>query len=428
MKKSWIDVHPSSDFSIHNIPFSVCTTEDNEEKRVCTAIGDYIVDLAVLETAGLFVDITKVELFHEETVNRLIAQGKPVWAAIRTKIQSLLSDEASPLKNNKLLRENSLYLATDVTLHLPLKVGDYTDFYTSKNHAENVGSIFRGPENALMPNWTHMPIGYHGRASSIVVSGTDIVRPSGQIKPPTVEQPFFSPCKQLDYELEMGIIVGRENALGQPVSIEEAEDYLFGMVLLNDWSARDIQAFEYQPLGPFLAKNFATSISPWIVTMDALAQFKTAGIEREHELLPYLQQPTFTTYDINLSVDIKTPKLSKAETIAQTNYKYLYWSAEQMVAHHTVSGCSLKVGDLFGTGTVSGTEKSTRGCLLELTWRGTEPVQLSSGEERNWLEDGDEIVITGYCENNDIRIGFGQVSGKIEPAYKFKHQIEKMKV
>jgi fumarylacetoacetase len=424
--KSWIDVHSSSDFSINNIPFSVCTTKDNEQKRVCTAIGDYIVDLAVLESAGLFADITTVELFQEETVNKLIAQGKPVWKAIRTKIQSLLSDESSPLKNDESLRNNALHLATDATLHLPLKIGDYTDFYASRNHAENVGSIFRGPDNALMPNWTRMPIGYHGRASSIVASGTSIVRPSGQIKPPIANEPFFSPSLQLDYELEMGFVVGGENKLGQPVSIEEAEDYLFGMVLLNDWSARDIQAFEYQPLGPFLSKNFTTSIAPWIITMDALEPFKTAGVEREHELMPYLQQPSFMTYDIELSVGIKTPKLTEPETIAQTNYKYLYWSAEQMVAHHTVNGCALKVGDLFGSGTISGPEKNNRGCLLELTWRGTDPVQLSSGEERSWLQDGDELVMSGYCEKDGIRIGFGQVSGKIEPAYKFKHQQEKI--
>lgn len=428
MTKSWIDVHPSSDFSINNIPFSVCTTNDNEQKRVCTAIGDYIVDLAVLESAGLFADITTVELFQEETVNKLIAQGRPVWKAIRTKIQTLLSDESSPLKSDESLRNNALHLATDATLHLPLKIGDYTDFYASRNHAENVGSIFRGPDNALMPNWTRMPIGYHGRASSIVASGTSIVRPSGQIKPPTASEPFFSPSLQLDYELEMGFVIGGENKLGQPVSIEEAEDYLFGMVLLNDWSARDIQAFEYQPLGPFLSKNFTTSIAPWIITMDALEPFKTAGVEREHELLPYLQQPLFMTYDIELSVGIKTSKLTEPETIAQTNYKYLYWSAEQMVAHHTVNGCALKVGDLFGSGTISGPEKNNRGCLLELTWRGTDPVQLSSGEERSWLQDGDELVMSGHCEKDGIRIGFGQVSGKIEPAYKFKHQQEKINV
>lgn len=417
--ETWLHVDKASDFTIHNIPFGVCSTNDNASKRVVTALGNYVIDLAVLEEANLFDGLLTERVFDQETVNGFISQGKNVWSKVRKQIQSLFSDTQSPLKNDEQLQQRAIYNRQDVIMHQPLKINDYTDFYASKYHAENVGTMFRGPENALMPNWTHLPIAYHGRASSIIVSGTPVKRPSSQIKLPSEDLPIFSPTRQFDYELEMGIVIGNHNQLGEPVSVSEAKDYLFGMVLLNDWSARDIQAFEYQPLGPFLAKNFSTSISPWIITFEALEPFRTPGTEREHEVLPYLQEGVFETYDIQLDISLKTEKLDRPELIASSNFKYLYWSAEQMVAHHTVNGCALQVGDLFGTGTISGPSKSEYGSLLELTWRGKEPIELSSGEQRVWLEDGDELIMKGYCEKDGIRIGFGEVTGVIEPAHTF---------
>ena len=417
--EAWLHVDNTSDFTIHNIPFGIGSTGEDSTKFVVTAIGNYVINLAVLEEENLFDRLLTERVFNQDTVNAFISQGKDVWSKVRKQIQFLLSNTQSPLKNDEQLQQRAIFNRQEITMHQPLKINDYTDFYASKHHAVNVGTIFRGPDNALMPNWTHLPIAYHGRASSIIASGTPVKRPSSQIKLPNENLPIFSPTRQFDYELEMGIVIGNHNRLGEPVSVNEAKDYLFGMVLLNDWSARDIQAFEYQPLGPFLAKNFSTSISPWIITFEALEPFKTPGIEREHEVLPYLQEGVFETYDIQLDILLKTEKLDRPEMIASSNYKYLYWSAEQMVAHHTVNGCALQVGDLFGTGTISGPSKSEYGSFLELTWRGKEPIQLSSGEQRVWLEDGDELIMKGFCEKDGIRIGFGEVTGVIEPAHTF---------
>ena len=340
-----------------------------------------------------------------------------VWSAIRKKIQLLLSEDEPELRDNSSLRNQSFVLQNEVILHLPVKIGDYTDFYASKDHATNVGIMFRGKDNALMPNWTHLPVGYHGRASSVVLSGTDVRRPVGQTKPQNVDAPIFGPCKQLDFELEMGFLIGTGNKLGEPISVDQAEKHIFGMVLVNDWSARDIQAWEYVPLGPFLAKNFATSISPWVVPMEALESFRTTGPVQTPEPLEYLKQQGANLFNINLEVYLKGEKQSTPKRISSSNYRYLYWSAAQMVAHHSIGGCNLNTGDLLGTGTISGSEKESRGSLLELTWRGTEPIDLGEGEQREWIEDGDELTITGWCQGEGYRVGFGEVTGTIVPAH-----------
>jgi fumarylacetoacetase len=299
---------------------------------------------------------------------------------------------------------------------MPVQIGDYTDFYSSEQHARNVGSMFRDPENALLPNWKHLPVGYHGRASSIVLSGTSLHRPKGQTIPKDSEQPIFGPSKNLDFELEVGFLTGPGNALGKPIPIDEADDHIFGLVLVNDWSARDIQKWEYQPLGPFLAKNWATSISPWVVTTEALRPFETQAPEQEPQPLPYLDQEKRTTFDIQLEVFLKTEQTETAHKICATNFKHLYWSMGQQLAHHTITGCNVQPGDLYGSGTISGPTEDSYGSMLELAWKGTKPLKLSNGEERTFLEDGDEVIMTGFAQGSDFRIGFGEVKGKILPA------------
>lgn len=422
MKKSFIDVNRDSHFPIQNLPYGVFSTETNKFPRVGVAIGDYVLDLSVIENEGYFIEILGkgVNVFNRPVLNDFMSLGKDIWSQVRKKIQHLLSADEPELRDNYPLRNRSLYLQNEVDLHLPVKIGDYTDFYASKEHATNVGIMFRGKENALMPNWTHLPVGYHGRASSVVLSGTDIRRPVGQSKPKDATSPIFGPCSQLDFELEMGILVGTGNQLGEPITIDQAENHIFGMVLLNDWSARDIQAWEYQPLGPFLAKNFATSISPWVVTMDALEPFRTAGPVQEPRPLEYLYHQGEKSFDINLEVYLKAEKQKSPKRISVSNYRSLYWSHAQMVAHHTIGGCDLNPGDLLGTGTISGEEKDSRGSLLELTWRGTEPLDLGEGEQREWLEDGDELIIKGWCQGDGYQIGFGDVTGTIQPSHDLK--------
>lgn len=424
MNQPFVEVKQDSHFPIQNLPYGVFSTKDQQTARVGVAIGDYVLDLSVLEKEGLFTSILGEDhaVFNQPYLNEFMGLGNEVWSKVRKKIQLLLSVEESTLRDNESLRNQSLILRKEVTLHMPVKVGDYTDFYASKDHATNVGIMFRGKDNALMPNWTHLPVGYHGRASSVVLSGTNVQRPVGQTKPQNVDAPIFGQCKQLDFELEMGFLIGTGNELGEPISIDQAEKHIFGMVLVNDWSARDIQAWEYQPLGPFLAKNFATSISPWVVPMEALEPFRTAGPVQNPEPLEYLRQQGENSYNINLEVYLKGKKQDQPKQISSSNYRYLYWSAAQMVTHHTIGGCDLNTGDLLGSGTISGPEKEARGSLLELTWRGAEPIHLSEDEQRTWLEDGDELTITGWCQGEGYRIGFGEVTGTIVPA----HDIQKI--
>ncbi|WP_409271424.1 fumarylacetoacetase [Neobacillus sp. SCS-31] len=423
MLKSFINVDANSHFPIQNLPYGVFRKKGGkEEPSIGTAIGDFVLDLSVLDDAGLF-DKTSVrgqKVFHQSTLNRFMELGKTAWKEVRAVIQELLRDDVPTLMDDADLRKRAFISQNQVDMLLPVGIGDYTDFYASKEHATNVGTMFRGKDNALMPNWTHLPVGYHGRASSVVVSGTDIRRPQGQIKPPGQEYPTFSPCRQLDFELEVGCFIGTGNRLGEPIPVGEAEEHIFGMVLVNDWSARDIQAWEYQPLGPFLAKNFATSISPWVVPLEALAPFRIPGPMQEPEPLPYLKTNKAGSFDIQLEVYLKGDDMESPQLITETNYRHLYWSMAQMVAHHSIGGCNLKPGDLLASGTISGPEKITRGSMLELAWRGAEPIKLSNGKERVWLEDGDELIMTGWCQGDGYRVGFGEVTGRVLPAVKLE--------
>jgi fumarylacetoacetase len=411
---SWVESANSAEthFPLNNLPYGVFST-NSLEARCGVAIGDMILDMAAMEEAGL-VTLADDPVFDVPYWNDVMEMGPAAWAALRERLTALLKADAA----EQAQVAPHLVPMTDARMELPIVVAEYTDFYAGKHHATNVGTMFRGPENALPPNWLHIPIGYNGRASSVVVSGTDITRPNGQTKAPDAEMPSFGPCKRLDIELEMGAIVGMDSALGQPVSVAEADAMIFGYVILNDWSARDIQAWEYQPLGPFQAKAFATSISPWIVTKAALELFRTSTPEREKDLLPYLREPGPMLYDIDLSVTM-APAGKAATTIARTNYNQMYYSAAQQLAHHASSGCAMTVGDLLGSGTISGPEKSERGSLLELSWGGKEPITLDTGETRSFIEDGDTLTLTGAAKGDGYQIGFGTCTGTITPAVKF---------
>ena len=413
---SFIPVDADSDFPIQNLPFGIFSTHAHPNKRVGVAIGEFVLDLAVIEAADLLrVQVNPV--FNQATLNSFIALGKPVWQEARKKISELLRADHPRLRDDTALRAKALIPMHEVQMHMPMQVSGYTDFYSSREHATNVGMMFRDPANALLPNWLHLPVGYNGRASSVVVSGTEIRRPMGQVKAPTDEVPRYAACAKLDFELEMAFIVGAESALGQPIKIEHAHDFMFGMVLLNDWSARDIQQWEYVPLGPFNAKTFATSISPWVVTMDALEPFFVEGPKQEPQPLPYLQQSGAQGVDIALEVSLKPQAASQATTISRTNFKTMYWSMAQQLAHHTVSGCNVNVGDVMGSGTVSGSTPDSYGSLLELSWNGQRPLQLEDGKStRSFLEDGDEVSMRGWCQGKGYRIGFGEVKGRISPA------------
>ncbi|MFS0764415.1 fumarylacetoacetase [Peribacillus phoenicis] len=415
--KSFIEVNADSHFPIQNLPYGVFSTNNQPNPRVGVAIGDYVLDLSLLEEKGFFVNIIDKgnTVFNKSSLNHFMELGRGIWSGVRKKLQLLLSKDEPQLRDNHDFRKQVLLPREDVKLHLPVKIGDYTDFYASKEHATNVGIMFRGKENALMPNWTHLPVGYHGRASSVVLSGTNVRRPLGQIKLPD-RAPIFEPCRQLDFELEMGCFIGIGNDRGEPIPIEEAEKHVFGMVLVNDWSARDIQSWEYQPLGPFLAKNFATSISPWVVPLEALEPFRVKGPIQDPKPLEYLEQPEPGLFNIQLEVHLRSKGMSTPKRICSGNYQSLYWSIAQQVAHHTIGGCDLNSGDLLASGTISGSEKDSRGSLLELTWRGTEPIRLNEEDQREWLEDGDELTMTGWCQGEGFRIGFGEVVGVIEPA------------
>ncbi|MFC5474581.1 fumarylacetoacetase [Paraherbaspirillum soli] len=412
--KSFIPTPPESHFPIQNLPFGVFSTAANPAPRVGVAIGDQVLDLAELSEAGLLT--VGSDVFRQASLNPFIALGRQTWRSTRASISQLLQHDNLQLRDNQALRTKALVAQDQVTLHLPLEIPGYTDFYSSKEHATNVGSMFRDPANALLPNWLHIPIGYNGRASSVVVSGTPVQRPNGQLKLPDAEAPIFGACRKLDFELETGFIIGQPNALGEPIDIADAEQHIFGMVLLNDWSARDLQQWEYVPLGPFNSKSFATSISPWVVTMEALEPFRVASPVQQPEPLPYLRQSGNNGYDIALEVSLKTSDAAPAQTICRTNFKAMYWTMTQQLAHHTVSGCNTRIGDLMGSGTISGSTPDSYGSLLELTWNGKNPVTLADGSQRSFIQDGDQVEMTGWCQGDGYRVGFGSVSGKILPA------------
>ena len=413
--QSFVKYTENSDFSIHNIPFGVAVFE-SEYIACCTRIGDRVLDLATLYDYGFFDEIEGLteNIFEAYTLNEFIELGKPVTNAVRLKIQELLLED-SKLANDEKTVEECFFNLDQVKMMMPLHIPNYTDFYSSIEHATNVGKMLRDPANALFPNWKHLPVGYHGRASSIVVSGTDIIRPKGQTKPADVEKPIFGPSKQLDFELEMAFIVNKHSEMGESISTKEAEDAIFGMVIFNDWSARDIQAWEYIPLGPFLGKNFGSSISPWVVTLEALEPFRTASPKQEPEVLDYLKFEGDQHYDINLEVYLQ-PENGTENLISQSNYKFMYWNMTQQLAHHTINGCNVEVGDLYASGTISGEKPSSFGSMMELTWRGQNPLQLKDGQERKFIEDHDTIIMRGFGEKNGVRVGFGEVSGKILPA------------
>jgi fumarylacetoacetase len=413
--RSFIDVDPASDFSIQNLPYGVFSTAAAPAPRIGVAIGDYVLDLWGLEQDCRLV-VGEFGVFSASTLNPFMALGPKVWSQTRARISELLRHDQPELRDNETLRKRTLVPMADARLHLPFAVSGYTDFYSSKEHATNVGVMFRGKDNALQPNWLHMPIGYNGRASTVVVSGTRVRRPHGQLKPPNAEAPSFGPCKRLDFELEMGVVIGQGSPIGAMLDETRAEDMIFGFVLLNDWSARDIQQWEYVPLGPFQAKAFATSISPWVVTREALQPFCVAGPKQEPAPLPYLQQARPQNYDLELEVALRAAPMNEGQRICRTNFKYMYWSSVQQLVHHASSGCAMTIGDLLGSGTISGPEKDQRGSLLEISWNGTEPVELAEGVSRTFLEDGDSLVMRGWCQGDGYRVGFGEVEGTIVPA------------
>lgn len=413
--KSFINYPQNSDFSIHNIPFGVAVF-NREYIACCTRIGDLVIDLATLYDYGFFDEIEGLNenVFEAYTLNEFIELGKPVTNKVRLKIQELLL-EGSSLSHDEKTIEECFYDLDKVQMMMPLHVQNYTDFYSSIEHATNVGKMFRDPANALLPNWKHLPVGYHGRASSIVVSGINFHRPKGQMKPADAEKPIFGASKQLDFELEMAFVLNKNTEIGESISTQEAEDAIFGMVIFNDWSARDIQSWEYVPLGPFLGKNFRSSISPWVVTLEALEPFRTASPKQEPEVLDYLKFEGDKNFDINLEVYLQ-PENGEENLICQSNYKYMYWNMAQQLAHHTINGCNVEVGDLYASGTISGSEPNSFGSMLELTWRGQNPLKLSDGTERKFIEDHDTIIMRGFSEKNGIRVGFGEVRGKVLPA------------
>lgn len=410
---TWLDIASDTDFSIHNLPFGIYSTS-RQKPQVGVAIGDQIINVAAVRMHKLLADTSLDPLvFSQPSLNALIELGKPVTQSLRQRLQALLSDPDSPLRA---VADSVLVPQAEARMHMPVTVGDYTDFYSSEEHATRVGTMFRGAENALPPNWKHLPIAYHGRASSIVVSGTPVHRPQGQMMPPDATQPIFGPTQKLDFELEMAFVVGKDTTLGQPISVAEAEDHIFGMLLFNDWSARDIQQWEYQPLGPFLGKNFASSVSPWVVPLEALHDFRVAGPKQSPELLPYLQTRSDRNFDIQLEVVLQ-PEGGASTTLSRTNTRHLYWNMVQQLAHHTVNGCNVRVGDLMASGTISGPELASSGSLLELTQNGDQPLALADGSTRTFVEDNDTVILRGYAEQAGRRVGFGEVRTQILPTH-----------
>ena len=412
--RSWVEVPKDSDFPIQNLPFGVFKTP-GLTPRLCTAIGEYVADLQVLSEHGFFDDLNiDPRVFAQPCLNDFMALGKSKTGAVRNRLSEILDDDLEDWDASE-LADYFVHKLSEIHMLLSVRVGDDTDFYSSREHATNVGSMFRDKDNALLPNWLHLPVGYHGRASSIVVSGTPVRRPKGQQLPDGAERPVFGPSRLLDFELEMAFVIGKETALGDSVDIEKAEDYIFGMALFNDWSARDIQKWEYVPLGPFLGKSFASTISPWIVTLEALEPYRTQGPQQDPAPLPYLQTEGPASFDIQLEVEI-LPEQSEGKAVCHSNFKYLYWNMPQQLAHHTVNGCNIRVGDIMASGTISGPTPDSYGSMLEISWRGTRPVAMPDGSERKFLLDGDTVILRGWCEQNGLRIGFGEASGKVLPA------------
>ncbi len=412
-QKSWIEIPEGSDFPMQNLPYGIFRTVSNPAARACTIVGESIVDLAVLDELSYFDELDlPAGIFRKRYLNDFMALGKEKTRAFRQLLMRLLGEDRKDVRSQAW---HFLHPIEKVELLLPVKVGDYTDFYSSIEHATNVGKMFRDPENALLPNWRHMPVGYHGRASSIVVSGTPVRRPRGQMMPAGANQPVFGPSRLLDFELEMGFVIGQGNEMGVAISTAEAEQHIFGLMLFNDWSARDIQKWEYVPLGPFLGKNFASSVSPWIVTLEALEPFRVEGPVQEPSVLPYLQFEGKRNYDIQLEVEI-VAESGASKVVSRSNFKYMYWNMCQQLAHHTINGCNMRVGDICASGTISGPDPGSYGSMLEITWRGTKPVQMPDGSERKFLQDGDTVVMRGFAEKDGLRIGFGEVSGKVLPA------------
>ncbi|MDP4663142.1 MAG: fumarylacetoacetase [Salibacteraceae bacterium] len=413
-RKSWVEIPANSDFPIQNLPFGILS-KNGGIKKVGVAIGDYAIDLSALYDFGYF-DLKDYSHHHFENdyLNDLLGLGKEKVRALRERISYLLSTETNELKTDTKLDE-ILFKTSELDMHMPFKIGDYTDFYSSMDHATNVGIMFRDPANALLPNWKHIPVGYHGRSSSIIPSGVSVHRPKGQTLPKDADKPVFGPCKLLDFELEMAFITFPGKPLGESISIAEAEDYIFGMVIMNDWSARDIQKWEYVPLGPFLAKSFASSISTWVVTLDALQPYKTNGPVQDPEVLPYLKYEGQHHFDIKLEVAI-APENSAPTVVSNSNYKHMYWNMAQQLAHHTINGCNINGGDMMASGTISGPTADSYGSMLEISWQGTNPVIMSDGTERRFIQDNDTVIMKAHCENESIRIGFGSVRTKILPA------------
>ncbi len=409
---TWIDIPKDSDFSIYNLPFGIFSSK-NVSKRIGVAVGNKVIDLLACNDLNIFEDLNiDNSIFENDFLNDFINLGKNKTNKVREIIQLQLTDDNSVLKKNYGL----IISMNNIEMHLPVKIGDYTDFYSSIEHASNIGSMFRDPKNPLLPNWKYLPVGYHGRASSIVVSEVDVYRPKGQIKPIDSDSPIFSASKRVDFELEMGFIIGKNSSLGQSVSTNQAEEYIFGKVLFNDWSARDIQKWEYVPLGPFLGKSFASSISPWVVTIEALDPFKVKGPAQDPEVLEYLKYEGLKNYDINLSVSIIPEKSEIESVICRSNFKYMYWNMSQQIAHHTINGCNLNIGDIMASGTISGKSNDSYGSMLELSWGGKKSILLKDGLSRTFVEDYDSIIMRGYCERDNIRVGFGEVKTKLLPS------------
>ena len=415
-RKSWLEVPAKSDFPIQNIPFGVFLTKEHVV-TIGTRIGNYAIDLGALQQLDYFhgIELTD-DMFMQDTLNDFISDGQKTWRLVRNRIADLFDAENAKLRDNQKHRDIIIFDMDDVEMQLPVLIGDYTDFYSSKEHATNVGAMFRDPDNALLPNWLHVPVGYHGRSSTIVPSGIPVHRPMGQTLPAGETSPVFGPSRLVDFELETAFITTDANIMGENIPVHEAPEYIFGMVLLNDWSARDIQKWEYVPLGPFLAKNFASSISPWIITMDALEPFRTAGPKQNPTPLPYLQQKGKQAFDIHLEAYI-CPENGEENLVSKSNFKYMYWSMSQQLAHHTSNGCRVNSGDMMGSGTISGPTPESFGSMLELTWGGKNPIKLNDGTERKFINDNDTVTMKGYCENKDMRIGFGEVSCKLLPPF-----------
>jgi fumarylacetoacetase len=428
---SFLPIPADHPFPLQNLPYGVFRDATDRTPRLCVRIGDHVLDLKNLEKSGYLREALngKGVVLHATVLNPLMAQGRAVWSALRKRLQHLLSAEVAELRDDAALRARVLRPVADVELCMPVDIGDYTDFYSSRQHAYNVGCMFRNPDKALMSNWLHLPVGYHGRASSIVLSGTPVRRPHGQTSATDDGPPTFGPSKTLDFELEMGCFVGPGNPLGTPLPVGAADDHIFGMVIVNDWSARDIQRWEYQPLGPFLAKNFATTISPWVVPMEALAPFRVPPPEQDPQPLPYLRSnapagesgalptpPAGWTYDIQLEVALQTAQQTTPHVICRSNFRHLYWTMAQQLAHHTITGCNMRPGDLLASGTISGPTPDSYGSMLELAWKGTKPLKLPSGEERRFLQDRDTVIMRAWCEGNGYRIGFGDCTGTVTPA------------